>query len=211
MSSVFYEFLIFAIPIIGALTLHEFAHAWVADRLGDPTPRSLGRVTLNPIAHMDPIGTVLIFLVHFGWGKPVPVDPSYLRQPRRDMLLIAAAGPFSNLASALIFGLTLRFTGTELSNYLIAFHILKAAVLINLVLAFFNLIPLPPLDGSKILACILPTPASRWYQAQWQYLSWGLLSIIALQHLADINILGPLIHTPTGLLFQLFTGFNLRS
>ena len=209
MSSVFYQFLIFAVPIILALSLHEFAHAWVADRLGDPTPRSLGRVTLNPIAHMDPIGTLLIFLVHFGWGKPVPVDIRYLRHPRRDMLLIAAAGPFSNLLSALIFSLILRFFVDTPYAHSLVLSILRAGVIINLLLAFFNLIPLPPLDGSKILASILPRSVSYWYQGQWQYLSWGLLAIIALDYIANINILGPLIHTPTTFLFYLLTGFPI--
>ncbi|MDP6982882.1 MAG: site-2 protease family protein, partial [Candidatus Latescibacteria bacterium] len=108
MSAEFIEFLLWFPAIVVALTLHEFAHAVVADALGDPTPRALGRVTLNPLSHLDAVGTILLVLVHFGWGRPVPVDTRFLRNPRRDLVLIAAAGPAINLATAVVVGLCLR-------------------------------------------------------------------------------------------------------
>jgi len=109
MSAEFVEFLLWFPAIVIALTLHEFAHAATADALGDPTARALHRVTLNPLAHLDPVGTILLVLVHFGWGRPVPVDSRYLRNPRRDLVLIAAAGPAINICTAIIVGLGLRW------------------------------------------------------------------------------------------------------
>lgn len=150
-------------PILLALTFHEYAHAWVADRLGDPTARYMGRKTLNPLAHLDLLGTVMIFLVHFGWAKPVPVNPANLKNPRRDMLWISAAGPGMNMLLAAISGLLLRWmmghrglsgmTGLAGQEML---QMLYLSLYINLALAVFNLIPIPPLDGSKILAGLLP-------------------------------------------------------
>ncbi|GIW62944.1 MAG: zinc metalloprotease [Patescibacteria group bacterium] len=147
-------FIIQAIAIISAITVHEFAHAYTADRLGDPTPRLMGRVTLNPLAHLDPIGTVLIFVFGFGWGKPVLFDPFNLANPRKDSAIISFAGPLSNIILAIIFALIyhlLSFLG--FSKYL---DILQYPIFINLILAFFNLIPVYPLDGYKIVEGLLP-------------------------------------------------------
>lgn len=151
--------------ILVALSVHEAAHAWSADRLGDPTARLLGRLTLNPIKHIDPIGTVLMpalmiatGLPILGWAKPVPVNISRLGQPRRDFMIVAAAGPLSNIAQAVVAGLLLRallFSGADPG---LTGTILIRFMQINLILAFFNLIPIPPLDGGNVLAGLLPEP-----------------------------------------------------
>jgi len=156
--------LLLAVPaILIALTFHEFAHAYVAFRLGDPTAKNMGRLTLNPLAHLDPMGTIMIFLIHFGWAKPVPVDPRYLGNPKRDMMWISAAGPLMNMGLALVSGILIRIIiASGLGNThaggsaQILFQMLYFSLYINLALAFFNLLPIPPLDGSKIMAGLLP-------------------------------------------------------
>jgi Zn-dependent protease len=143
-------FLLIAGALIAALSVHEFAHAWAADTLGDPTPRSQGRLTLNPLAHLDPLGTLLLFIAGFGWGKPVVFDPYNLKSPRRDTALVAFAGPLSNLIMALVAFLIVPIIPAEWQVVPMQFaHI-------NILLAAFNLIPITPLDGSKILIGLLP-------------------------------------------------------
>lgn len=133
--------------IILAIGLHEAAHCYMADYLGDPTPRSLGRLTLNPLAHLDPIGTLAILVTGmFGWGKSSPFDPFNLRNPRRDTALIAAAGPISNIIIAALIALTVHI----ISPPSIVYEIAKSIIWININLAVFNLLPIPPLDGSKV-------------------------------------------------------------
>lgn len=161
-------FISFAV-LIFSLTVHESAHAWAADRLGDPTGRRLGRVSLNPVVHVDPVGTLLFPLVAIvthlpviGWARPVPVNPAYLRNGRRDYLVIAAAGPASNLALAVVSAALLkaivlgppRAVAVDLSSPIAL--LLTTALEINLLLAIFNLIPVPPLDGSSVLAGVVP-------------------------------------------------------
>ncbi len=146
------------ICLVVALTIHEFFHAFTADRLGDPTPRSQGRVSLNPLAHLDPLGTVLMLLAGFGWGKPVEIDPYNFKSPRRDEFLVALAGPASNLLLALITSLFLHLT-----NYYP--QIAVTFIIINCLLAVFNLLPLYPLDGSKLLINLLPLDR----QEEWQH------------------------------------------
>jgi Zn-dependent protease len=152
---------ILAIALVVSLTVHEFAHALVADKLGDPTPRSFGRVSLNPLAHLDPIGTFLLVIAGFGWGKPVPIGTNYLRNPKRDNALIALAGPLSNFVFAVLL--------TVLSHYVtpIVALSLQFMALINLNLCFFNLLPLFPLDGEKVVAGLLPLNLHfQWEQIQ---------------------------------------------
>lgn len=146
------EVLVLLIPVLlFALVFHEFSHGWVAYKLGDPTAKNQGRLTLNPIAHLDPFGSMMILFVGFGWAKPVPVDPRYLANPREDMMKIAFAGPASNLFLALIGGVLIRLTGYAgpLTSMLILF------TQINISLAVFNMIPIPPLDGSQIFSGIM--------------------------------------------------------
>lgn len=145
-------FVLWAISLVVVITIHEYAHALVADRLGDPSPRVSGRVTLNPLSHLDPLGTLMILFIGFGWGKPVAFDPYNLRHPKRDIAMIALAGPASNLALALILSLGLNFLALPL-----LIHSLFAILIqLNIMLAIFNLVPIYPLDGEKILKGILP-------------------------------------------------------
>ncbi len=154
-------FAIIALGICIAITIHEFAHAWVADKLGDPTPRYQGRVTLDPRAHLDPLGTLAIIVAGFGWGKPVSFDPYNLKEPVRDTALIAFAGPLSNL---LLAGML-----AGLIQIGILPEILVAAALIilqiNVMLAIFNLVPIYPLDGSKIITAFLPKSTAYEFES----------------------------------------------
>ena len=146
------EVLVILIPVLlFALVFHEFSHAWVANKLGDPTARYAGRLTLNPMAHLDPIGGLMILFVGFGWAKPVPVDIRYLRNPRVDMMKIAFAGPASNLLLAFIGGTILRsgFVHGTVAMMIMLF------TQINIMLAVFNMIPIAPLDGSQIFSGLL--------------------------------------------------------
>jgi Zn-dependent protease len=162
------EMFILRIPaILIALTIHEYAHGRIAYLRGDTTARDRGRLTLNPLAHLDPFGTLMMLLGPFGWAKPVPVNPGNLINPRRDMILVAAAGPLSNICVAVLCGVLIRF----LSAYGGAgmFHnsqlgtFLALCFLLNLGLSFFNLIPIPPLDGSQILMGFLPPQQAMTY------------------------------------------------
>lgn len=146
------QFLFFIIAILLSLTIHEFMHAFTADRLGDSTPRLMGRMTLNPIAHLDLWGAIFLLLAGFGWGKPVIVNPKNFNHPVWDNLTVSLAGPMSNLALAIIFGLILRFTQLESG---IAYSLIFIIIFYNLVFMIFNLIPIPPLDGSKIYGFFL--------------------------------------------------------
>lgn len=146
------EVLVLLIPVLlFALVFHEFSHAWVANKLGDPTARYAGRLTLNPMAHLDPIGGLMILFVGFGWAKPVPVDIRYLSNPRVDMMKIAFAGPASNLLLAFIGGMILRlgFVHGTMAMMIMFF------TQINIMLAVFNMIPIAPLDGSQIFSGLL--------------------------------------------------------
>jgi len=146
------EVLILLIPmLVFALVFHEFSHAWVANKLGDPTARYSGRLTLNPLAHLDPFGSLMILFVGFGWAKPVPVDSRYLANPRVDMMKIAFAGPAANLLLAFVGGTIIR-TGLVSGSITL---MLLLFTQINIMLAVFNMIPIPPLDGSQIFSSIM--------------------------------------------------------
>ncbi len=148
-------FVIIALALLLSLTVHEFAHAYVADRLGDSTPRRAGRVTLNPLAHLDPFGAILLLIAGFGFAKPVPVNGNNLG--RWGMLWVAAAGPISNLIIAILAALLLKFLPLTQLSYLVLTTVLG----INVVLAVFNLLPIPLLDGSRIVAAIFPRTLGR--------------------------------------------------
>jgi Zn-dependent protease len=174
--------LISLLCLILAITVHEFCHALAADFLGDPTPRSNGRLTLNPLAHADPIGTFLLPLFSalsgiptIGWAKPVPIDPFNFRKPKRDEIITSLAGPASNLFLAIITSLFLRFLPIA---FPIISYILYIFILINISLAIFNLIPIPPLDGSHIFLNLLPEKSKiKWEEAFSQY---GFILLILL-------------------------------
>lgn len=174
-----FEFFIVAGLLIAALSIHEFAHAFVADHLGDPTPRLAGRLTLSPLAHLDPVGTFLLFFAGFGWGKPVPIDPFNLRDTRRDSALISFAGPASNLLMAICSSLILRLTNyiPVLSFNAFIFEIISLFIYWNIILAVFNLIPVHPLDGFAVVGGLLP---KKYYQ-DWMHLSsYGVFFLILL-------------------------------
>ncbi len=164
-------FLVIAIGLILAISIHEYAHAAAADRLGDPTPRAMGRLTLNPRAHLDPLGTLALLFLGFGWGRPVGFDPYNLRSPRRDSALIALAGPASNLLFALVLSIIIKL----LPSYLLS-TIGYVLISMNITLAVFNLVPIYPLDGEKILGGLLSPSLYREYATIMQ--QYGTIILI---------------------------------
>lgn len=177
-------FLIIALAMVYALTIHEFAHAATATFLGDNTAKYSGRLTLNPLAHLDPWGTLLLLFAGFGWGRPVPVNPYNMRWKSHGEAAVALAGPISNLLSVVLFIIIIRIIGPSLSvdNLLtiFLFHLL----LVNLILGIFNLIPIPPLDGSKVLFSLLP---ASWDDFKAKLTINGLWILIALIILGDFT------------------------
>ena len=185
--------LIYALPVVFAITLHEAAHGYVAHRLGDNTAWMMGRVTLNPVPHIDPMGTlvmpVLLFLATgghflFGYARPVPVRFGNLHHPKRDMIWVALAGPVSNLVQALLWGVVLyALAGTGVQERFFL-EVAKAGIQVNAVMFAFNLFPLPPLDGGRILVGLLP-----WKQALWlsKVEPWGFYIVMALVVMGFIN------------------------
>ena len=204
--------MLIAPPILLALTFHEYAHAYVAHRYGDDTAQRSGRLTLNPLRHLDPLGTIMIFLVHFGWAKPVPVNPYNLRNPKKDMLWISAAGPLSNmllaLASGLVFRLLSDFAVTPGRDTLTAILLLMAflSLKINLALAIFNIIPIAPLDGSKILYGLLPPEFGKLIFAFERYGPFILIGLIIFGRATGVSILGRLIWPFVDFFSKLFAG-----
>lgn len=191
---------IWALPLVFAVTLHEVAHGWTARAFGDPTAEQRGRLTLNPIKHIDPIGTILVpglllllsTGIVFGWAKPVPVDMSRLGSPRRDMALVAVAGPTANLVMALGWALVakLGFVLNGSYDWIAQALILMgyAGIAINLVLMVLNLLPLPPLDGSRVLAWLLPARLAQWLYRVEPFGLIVLIGLLALGWLGQIII-----------------------
>jgi Zn-dependent protease len=206
--------LLIAPPILIALTFHECAHAYAAYRYGDDTAKQLGRLSLNPLRHLDPLGTIMIFLVHFGWAKPVPVNPYRLKNPRKDMLWISAAGPLANMVLALVSGLLLRFlftiggtpdyhTGTVMGLFM---FMVVMSLQINLALAIFNILPIAPLDGSKILAGLLPVGFGKFIRVLERYGPFILIGLIIIGRVTEVSILGGLIWPFVDFFSNLFAG-----
>ncbi|HEY1409836.1 MAG TPA: site-2 protease family protein [Promineifilum sp.] len=173
------------IVLLIAFTIHELAHAVTADYLGDPTPRRMGRITLNPLKHLDPFGTLLLIIAGFGWAKPVMVNPMNMRgNPRTSMAIVAAAGPISNIIMAVLAAVVFRLGLAEFTffpptgNVPSLGFILSEFLWINLILAFFNLIPVPPLDGSKLLFAILPVDLAIRLRPLEQYGFFILMLVV---------------------------------
>jgi len=182
------EKIIYLVPaILIALSLHEFAHGWASYMLGDPTPKSQGRLSINPLQHLDLVGTLLLFFVGFGWAKPVAVDARYYENPKRDMVKVALAGPIMNFFVAfiaiLIRGIMFR-SGIYSGIALYAFNLLEYIVLINIGLGLFNLIPIPPLDGSKVLFAILP---AKSYFSYMRYEQFGMIALLIFIYLGAFD------------------------
>lgn len=194
--------------ILLALTLHELGHAWVAERCGDSTARLAGRMTLNPLAHIDILGLIMIFVIRFGWAKPVPVNPANLRNPRRDMILVAAAGPAANLILAFLSALAVRlmFELFGESQFLYGgqgqgvITLLQYSVLLNLYLMVFNLLPIPPLDGSRVLGNLLPYRQLVVYERYAAHGPLILFGLVMLGNFARVPILSMVMEPPVRLI-----------
>jgi Zn-dependent protease len=202
------------VPVLFAITVHEVAHGWAAKQLGDPTAQRLGRLTLNPLKHIDPVGTVLVPLVLlavggvvFGWAKPVPITYENLRHPKRDMALVAAAGPGANLVMALLWALSIKLA-PALPTYAAVplVYMGITGVTINVLLMVLNLLPLPPLDGGRVLVGLLPGPLA-WQVSRIE--PYGMIILVALLVTGALWwFIGP----PTNLLLTAIEqGFNLTS
>ena len=181
------EMIMVACATLIALTFHELMHGFIAYKLGDPTAKSAGRLTLNPIAHIDPIGLVCMILFRFGWAKPVPVNMRWFRHPRRDMAIVAAAGPVSNLLLGVLCVFVYYLVGlyapaNTFTGAVMQFMAVLATL--NVGFAVFNLLPLPPLDGSRILGLLLP-PA--WYYRVMQYERWIQLAVMVLLYMGVLT------------------------
>ena len=197
----------FAVALIVGITVHEFSHAWSATQLGDYTARGQGRLTLNPLAHLDPLGTILIFVAGFGWGRPTPVTPGNIRiGERAGMAVVALAGPISNMIVATLAALPFRL-GTVTFRGGIDSQILEALILWNVVLAIFNLLPIAPLDGFKVVLGILPRAAAALFERTERFGMLLLMVIVLIDVLTPIGILSvvllPAIRTIAGLLLGL--------
>ena len=209
------------IALLVAITFHEFSHALAAHSLGDSTAARLGRLSLNPLRHLDPLGTVMIFAAGFGWGKPVPVNPYYLRNGMKaGMAMVSAAGPLANLATAALFALPIKarliawhppfqLYPARLDIMWLAADILGYVIFLSIILAIFNLVPIAPLDGFKVAVGVLPRELSDWWAKTERYGPMILLLVIAFSFVTPYNILwGVLNPIVKGLIF-LFVGRGL--
>lgn len=188
------DFIYSVIAILFALTVHEFSHAWMATRLGDPTARIHGRLTLNPLKHLDLVGTFALIFFGIGWGKPVPFNPDNLHNPKRDSALVALAGPFSNLLTAIIFAIPLKYSGDTAFVPAAVYAFINHVFLISILLCALNILPFPPFDGSKIIGLFVP---QRFHAAYDRYLRDGvkyvviliLFDVFVLERIFDFSIL----------------------
>jgi len=197
LEKIIYNIAVWALPVLFAITMHEVAHGWVANKLGDGTARMLGRLTLNPIKHIDPIGTILVPLAMvllqtgfiFGWAKPVPVNTRNFKKPRKDMAIVAVAGPLANLAMAIFWFFVYKFSVSTLGDSSIGHGIMemgRAGIIINLVLFVFNLLPIPPLDGGRVLSGFVPATVSDLLDKIEPY---GFFIVIGLLYFGVLNVI----------------------
>jgi len=204
--NVFAIYLLSLPPLLLALTTHEYFHGYVAYRLGDPTAKIAGRLTFNPIKHIDIFGFLAFLIFRFGWAKPVPINPANFKNMNKGILYTSIAGPLSNLALAFLFGLMLRIMPTNITLLLPILIMVQLGLLYNLILCAFNLIPIPPLDGAKVLFSLLP---SSFAYIEYQLERYGfmiLLGLIFLDNITGIPVLWGWIGPFVSLFSQLFAG-----
>lgn len=198
------QLLIIMIPVIlFSLTVHEYSHGRIAYILGDDTAKKLGRLTFNPLKHLDIMGVVFFYFMGFGWAKPVPVDPRNFQEPRRDMMYVAIAGPLSNVALAVLCGFFIRIIDPY-SN-VVLFTVLCFGVYINVALAIFNLLPVFPLDGSSVIKGLVPAPVANRLGNLDRYGAFLLLGIVLMDHLAHTGILWYVLGVPILYVVQFVT------
>jgi Zn-dependent protease len=189
-------FVAYFAAILIVLSLHEFSHALVAYLSGDQTAKNEGRLTLNPLAHVDFLGLIALFFIGFGWGKPVPIDPYNFKKPKMGVLLVSLAGPLANFFSAIFFIIVLKilvsYFGLTSANLLTDF--LMILIVISFSLFIFNLIPIPPLDGSKVLFTLLPDRFMNLKYLMSQYGTWVLLGLILADNFLNLNLFSSLIN-----------------
>ena len=194
------------IPVLlFAITVHEYAHARTALSLGDPTAKLAGRITFNPISHLDLFGAICLFLFNFGWAKPVPMNPRYFRNPRLGSLWVSLAGPLANLGVALVMGILIRYFLFPGDLYR---TVLFTMLFMNIGLGLFNLLPIPPLDGSHVLESLLPYNALVKYRQIERYAPIVLMSIFFADQFLHLRIFSRLLGYPIFYLAELFTGMN---
>ncbi len=194
------------IPVLlFAITIHEYAHGRAALWLGDPTAKNMGRLTLNPLPHIDPFGAICLFLFNFGWAKPVPVNPRYFKNIRKGIILMALAGPLANILLALLAGILIRYFFFPWDIYRLALIYL---LFMNIGLGLFNLVPIPPLDGSHVLENLLPLRAAQKYREFGRYGPIIILGIVMLDNFAHTGILSRVLIGPMKYLAHLFSGIN---
>ncbi len=183
-----------------AIIFHELAHGYVSYKLGDPTAKDAGRLTLNPLKHIDPVGLIFMLIFKFGWAKPVPINPSNYKKRKRDTILVSIAGPFTNYAIAILMGLILSLIPIRNA---IVFQVLLFTLWYNIMLGTFNLLPFPPLDGSKIVASLLPVKYEYYFYKYERYLYIILLILIATNIIN--KLLGPIIDIVLNVLIRFLT------
>ncbi|RME48108.1 MAG: site-2 protease family protein [Chloroflexi bacterium] len=199
------------VALVVGITVHEFAHAFTASELGDPTSRNQGRLTLNPLSHLDPVGSLMILFAGFGWGKPVPVNPYMLRtDPTVGMAVVSLAGPASNVLTALLFAIPLRLgilpSGFGSRMFPSFTSLFGTIIFINIALAVFNLIPLAPLDGYKVALAVLPREFANRLRQIETYGPIILILLVFLPNLAGVDVLGKIMFPPIRFLYSLMTG-----
>ncbi|MBN2298474.1 MAG: site-2 protease family protein [Deltaproteobacteria bacterium] len=204
-SGTIQQIILLVVPVLFSITIHEVCHGYAAYRLGDPTAKLAGRLTLNPIKHIDIVGLLVLFVTRMiGWAKPVPVDPRYFKNPRKDMMWVSLAGPASNLVTAFVFAIIFKLTGGFIAgSYLYPLiYMMQIMIMINVGLAIFNLIPIPPLDGSHILEGLLPHEMAAAYSRFMAPYGFIILLVLIFTRVVDVLVF-PIIHVIVNILLSI--------